>query len=64
MDEAKNQINDLKHKEEKKIQSDSKKKKTQKKDRLKSLWDTFTTTNILVIEEEKEKEIVNPCEKK
>ena len=49
-DEAKSQINDLEHKEEKKIQNSKKKKESKKnKDRLKSLWDNFRCTNIWII---------------
>ena len=47
-DEAQNQINDLEHKEEKKFNQNSKKKKRiqEHKDRLRSLWDNFKCTNI------------------
>ena len=69
MDEAKNQINDLEHKEEKNMQSElPEEKRIQKtKDRLRSLWDNFKYTNIQLIEvlegEEKEQEIGNLFEK-
>ena len=49
VDEAKNQINDLEHKEEKKtFNQDSKKKKRiqQNEGRLRSLWDNFKCSNI------------------
>ena len=50
MNEAKNQINDLKHKEEKQnIQSEQQEEKIQDKDRLRSLWDNFKCMNIRTI---------------
>ena len=47
-DEARNQINDLEHKEEKSIQSElQEEKRIQKnKDRIRSLWDNLRCTNI------------------
>ena len=65
VDEAENQINNLEHKEEKSIQPQQHKgKRIQKnKDRLRSFWDNFKCTNILIIRvlegEEKEQEIEN-----
>ena len=62
VDEAKNQINDLEHKEEKSIQSEKQEEKRiqKNKDRLRSPWDIFKHTNIWTIEvlegEEKEPE--------
>ena len=73
VDKAENQINDLEHKEEKKIQSEQQeekrmKKKNPHKDRLRRLWDNFKHTNIQIIRvpegEEKEQEIENLFEKK
>ena len=67
--EAKNQINDSEHTEEKKkFNQNSKKKKNPKnKDMLRSLWDNFKCTNIWIIRvpkgEEKEQEIENLFEK-
>ena len=48
VDEAKNQINDLEHKEEKSIQSEKQEEKRiqKNKDRLRSPWDIFKHTNI------------------
>ena len=48
VDEAKNQINDLEHKEEKSIQSEKQEEKRIQKntDRLRSPWDIFKHTNI------------------
>ena len=48
VDEAENQINDLEHKEEKKIQSEpqEEEKNTINKDRVRSLQDNFKRTNI------------------
>ena len=68
VDEANKQINDLEHKEEKKFNQNSKKKKRiqEHKDRLRSLWDNFKCTNICIIgvpEKEKEQEIGNPFDK-
>ena len=50
MDEAKNKINDLEHKEEKSIQSEhQEEKRIQKyKYRLRSLWDNFKCTIIQI----------------
>ena len=50
-DKDKTQINDLKHKEEKSIQSEQhEEKRIQKnKDRLRSRWDNFKRSNIHVI---------------
>ena len=44
-DEAKNQINDLEHKEGKSIKSQQVKERIQKKDSLRSLWDISKCTN-------------------
>ena len=69
VDKAKNQINDLEHKEEKHIQSvRQEEKRIQKiKDTVRSLWDNFKHTNIHIIwvpeGEEKEQEIGNLSEK-
>ena len=53
MDEAKNQINDLEHKEEKKFYQNSTKKKrikqTKTKDKVRNLWDNFKKSNIHII---------------
>ena len=63
VDEAKNQISDLEHREEKNFQSEQKVKKELKnnEDRLRSLWDNFKHTNIWNIgvleEEEKEQKL-------
>ena len=46
MDEAKNQINDLKHKEEKTSQNNKKKKNPKNEDSVGSLWDNFKHSNI------------------
>ena len=63
MDEAKNQINDLEHKEVKNNQSEQEEKRIQEnKDSVSSLWDNFMFYNICIIgvpEEEKEQEIGN-----
>ena len=63
VDEAKNQINDLEHKEVKNNQSEQKEeKRSQKKDSISSFWDNFKWSNICrrgVPEEEKEQEIGN-----
>ena len=57
MDEAKNQINDLEHKEAKNNQSEQEKKKNPRnEDSISSLWDNFQRSNICIIgvpEEEK-----------
>ena len=63
-DEAKNQINDLEHKEEKDIQSIQQEKRIQKiKDSARSLWDNFKCSYICIIGvpegEEKEQEVGN-----
>ena len=78
MDEAKNEISDLEHKEEKNTQSEQKEEKriqknpkkptkTKNENRLRSLWDNFKCTNIQIIEvpegEEKKQEIENLFEK-
>ena len=73
MDEAKYQINDLEHKEEKKInqseQQDEKKnpKKKKNEDSVSSPWDTFKRSNICLIgvpeKEDKGQEIRNLSEK-
>ena len=69
MDEAKNQISDLEYKEEKNIQSEQWEEKRIKKqeDRLKSLWDNFSPTNIWIRGvpegEEQEQKIENLFEK-
>ena len=50
VDEAKNQINDLKPKEAKNNQSEQKEKRTQEqKDSVSSLWDYFKHSNIRII---------------
>ena len=64
MDEAENQINDLEDKEAKNNHQNNKKKKIQKnEDSVRSLWDNFKRSNILIIGvpegEEKEQEIEN-----
>ena len=50
MEEADIQINDLKHKEEKNIQSDLQEEKNFQKneDSLRSLWNNFKHTNIQI----------------
>ena len=69
MDEAKDQINSMEHKEPKNKQSEQEEeKRIQKtKDSLRSLWDNFRCTDIQIIEvlegEEKEQEIGNLFEK-
>ena len=69
VDEAKNQINDLEHKEAKNNHPNNKKKKESKKskDSVSSLWDNFKQFNIVIIGvlegEEKEQEIGNLLEK-
>ena len=57
VDEAKNQINDLEHKEEKKPnQSEQEEKRIQKnEDSVGSLWDKFSRPNIHLIGEPEEK---------
>ena len=55
MDEAKNQINDLEHKEEDSVRT-ARSKNNQKNHRLRSLWDNFKRTNILIIGETGERE--------
>ena len=63
--EAKNQINDLEHKEAKNNQSEQQKKKknTKNEDSISNLWDNFKHPNICTIRvpegEEKEQEIGN-----
>ena len=64
MDEAENQINDLKHKEAKNNQSEQQEKRILKKeDSISSLWDNFKQSNIHIIGvpegEEEEQEIGN-----
>ena len=47
-----NQINDLEHKDEKTLNQNSKKEKRIKKenkDKLRSLWDNFKSTNVWII---------------
>ena len=68
MDEAKNQINDLEHKEAKTDQSEQEEKRIQKyEDSINSLWDNVKRSNIHIIGvpegEEKEQEIGNLFEK-
>ena len=69
MDEAKNQLNDLEHKEEKNNQSEQQEeKRIQKlKDNVSSLCDNFKQSNICIIgvpeREEEEQEIGNLFEK-
>ena len=59
MDEAKNQINDMEHKEAKNNQSEQEEKRNpQNEDSVCNLWDNFKCSNISIIalpEEEKEK---------
>ena len=67
VDEAKNQINDLKYRKQKATNQNNKKKKESPKheDSLSSLWDNFKRFNILIIgvsEEEKEQETGNLVE--
>ena len=70
MDEVKNQINDLEHKEAKiNLSEQGKKKKRRKnKDSISNLWDHFKHSNIHIIGvpegEEKEQEIGNLFEKR
>ena len=65
MDEAKNQSNDLEHKEEKTIRTTTTKFKSEGS--ISSPWDNFKYSNILMIgvlgREEKEHEIGNLFEK-
>ena len=69
MNEAKNQINNLEHREEKYIWSEQQEENRtlKNKDRLRSLWDNFKYTNIWILGvlegEEKEQEIENLFEK-
>ena len=69
VDEAENQINDLEHKEGKKIQSEQQQEKRilKNEDRVRSLWDNLKHTNIEIIGmlegEEIEEEIENLFEK-
>ena len=51
VDEAKNQINDLEHKEAKNNQSEQQKEKWIQKDEdsISSLWDNFERSNICII---------------
>ena len=70
VDEAKNQINDLEHKETKNNQSEQQEEKRIQKseDSVNSLWDNFKCPNIHIIGvpegEEKEQEIGNLFKKK
>ena len=63
MDEAKNQINDLDHKEAKNNQSEQK----ENEESVSSPWENFKHSNICIIvlpeEEEKQQEIGNVSEK-
>ena len=69
VDEAKNQINDLEHKEAKNNHPNNKKKKESKKskDSVSSLWDNFKRSNICIIGvpegEEKKQKTANLLEK-
>ena len=68
MDEAKNQINDMEHKETKQPHNNKGKKRIQKnEDCARSLWDNVKHTNIYVIGvpegEDKEQETGNLFEK-
>ena len=69
MDEAKNQINDLEHNEEKTFNSEQQEEKRIQKneDRVRRVWDNFRHTNIQIIgvleEEEWEQETENLFEK-
>ena len=69
MDEAKDQINDIEHKEEKTFNKNNKKKKNSKrnKGRPRSPWENLKCTNIQIIGvtegEEKEQGIENLFEK-
>ena len=56
MDEAKNQINDLEHKEPKNNQSEQQEKRIPKsEDSISSRWDNFKHSNILLKGSQKEK---------
>ena len=64
MDEAKNQINDLEHKEAKNNQAEQQKEEIEKnEDSTSSLWDNFKCSNICIIGvpegEKKKQEIEN-----
>ena len=68
VDEAKNRVNDLEHKEEKHSIRQQEEKRMQKAENsVRSLWDNFKSTNIQIIGvlegEEKEQEIGNIFEK-
>ena len=68
VDEAKNQINDLEHKEAKNNQAEQQKEEIEKnEDSTSSLWDNFKCSNICIIGvrkgEEKEQEIGTLLEK-
>ena len=67
MDEAKNQNNDLEHKEAKKHMQNKKKRIPKNEGSINSLWDNFKRSNIHIIwvpeGEEKEQEIGNLSEK-
>ena len=69
MDKAKNQINDLEHKEAKNNQSEQQEEKKNQKneDSVSSLWDNYTHPNIHIIGvqegEKKEQEIGHILEK-
>ena len=69
MDEAKNQINDLEHKEAKtnQLEQREEKKNPKNEDSVSTLWDNFKHSNIHTIGvpegEEKEQEIGNLFEK-
>ena len=68
VDEAENQISNLKYMEAKNTQSEQQEKRIQKnEDSVRSLWDNFKCTNIHIIGvpkgEEKEQEIENLFEK-
>ena len=56
MDEAKNQINDLEHKEAKNNQAEQEEEKIKKnEDSTSSLWDNFKCSNICITGCQKEK---------
>ena len=67
VDEAKNPINDLGHKEDKNSQQQEEKRIQRNDNRVRSLWDNFECTNIGIMGvpegEEKEQEIENLFEK-
>ena len=69
MDKAKNQINDMEHKEAKNNQSEQQEEKRIQKneDSISTLWDNFKRSNICIIGvpegEEKEQEIGNVFER-